>query len=191
MSTHYFLALPIESAEFERIQREVLPYYSYHRIYRPDEFHVTLQFLGALDDDQVEAVREITKRVADETSPFTLTFQRLDHFGRSDRPRVLTIVPEPEQALMTFVSELRGRLSEDIPALDRKPFVPHVTLAKKWDSGTIAPHVAPAFNIIEKIDAVVLYRINPGHKPAYEAIDVFPLARSEEESWRSRLKFLT
>ncbi|MCC5891621.1 RNA 2',3'-cyclic phosphodiesterase [Exiguobacterium sp.] len=191
MSTHYFLALPIESVEFERIQREVLPYYSYHRIYRPDEFHVTLQFLGALDDDQVEAVREITKRVTDKTAPFTLTFQQLDHFGRPDRPRVLTIVPEPEPALMTFVSELRGQLSEDIPALDRKPFVPHVTLAKKWDSGTIVPHVAPAFTIKEMIDAVVLYRINPSHKPAYEAIDVFPLTRSEEDTWRSRLKFLT
>ncbi|MCT4783922.1 MULTISPECIES: RNA 2',3'-cyclic phosphodiesterase [Exiguobacterium] len=191
MTTHYFIALPMEADEFARIQREVIPYYSYRRIYRPDEFHLTLQYLGALDEDQVETVKEITKHVADETRPFTLTFEQIDFFGRPDRPRVLTIVPEASPALTTFVSALRTQLHEEIPGLDRKSFVPHVTLAKKWDSGHVIPHLAPTFQITEAIDVAVLYRINPSHTPAYEAVDVFPLTRSEEDTWRSRLKFLT
>lgn len=191
MSTHYFLALPIEDETFEHVQRDILPFYSYRRTYRPEEFHLTLQFLGALDDDEVEAVKELTREVTTSTAPFTLTFQQIDHFGRPDRPRVLTIVPEPSVDLTTLTGTLRRKLSEEIPALDRKPFVPHVTLAKKWDTGTRIPYIAPTFTIEEPVETVVLYRINPSHTPAYEAVEVFPLQRSEEDTWRSRLKFLT
>jgi 2'-5' RNA ligase len=191
MSTHYFLALPIEDAQVERIQRDILPFYSYHRTYRPGEFHMTLQFLGALDDDEVEAVKEITRDVTEVTAPFSLTFEQIDHFGRPDRPRVLTIVPNPSVDLTTLTGTLRRKLSEEIASLDRKPFVPHVTLAKKWDTGTRIPYIPPAFNIEEAIEAVILYQIHPNHTPAYEAVEVFPLQRSEEDTWRSRLKFLT
>ncbi|TCI47854.1 MULTISPECIES: RNA 2',3'-cyclic phosphodiesterase [unclassified Exiguobacterium] len=191
MSTHYFIALPIEARQFEQIQRDILPFYSYRRVYRPEEFHLTLQFLGALDDDQVEAVKEITRDVAHETAPFTLRFQQIDHFGRPDRPRVLTIIPNPSVALSTFVSTLRRKLAEEISAIDRKPFAAHVTLAKKWDTGERIPYIAPAFDVEEAITEVVLYRINPTKTPAYEAVEVFPLAHSEEDTWRSRLKFLT
>ncbi|OGX80100.1 2'-5' RNA ligase [Exiguobacterium sp. SH31] len=191
MSTHYFIALPIEARQFEQIQRDILPFYSYRRVYRPEEFHLTLQFLGALDDDQVEAVKEITRDVAHETAPFTLRFQQIDHFGRPDRPRVLTIIPNPSEALLTFVSTLRRKLAEEISAIDRKPFEAHVTLAKKLDTGERIPYIAPAFDVEEAITEVVLYRINPTKTPAYEAVEVFPLAHSEEDTWRSRLKFLT
>ncbi|MGE9213946.1 RNA 2',3'-cyclic phosphodiesterase [Exiguobacterium aurantiacum] len=191
MSTHYFIALPMEEAEFERVQRAILPFYSYRRTYRPEEFHLTLQFLGALDDDEVEAVKEITRDVTEVTAPFSLTFQQIDHFGRPDRPRVLTIAPDSSAELTALTGTLRRKLSEEIASLDRKPFVPHVTLAKKWDTGSISSYIPPTFKIEESIEAVILYRINPNHTPAYEAVEVFPLQRSEEDTWRSRLKFLT
>jgi 2'-5' RNA ligase len=191
MSIHYFIALPIEAPQFEQLQRDILPFYSYRRVYRPAEFHLTLQFLGSLDDDQVEAVKDITRDVAHKTAPFTLNFQQIDHFGRPDRPRVLTIIPNSSVALSTFVSTLRRKLAEEIAAIDRKPFVAHVTLAKKWDVGERVPYIAPVFDVEETITDVVLYRINPTQTPAYEAVEVFPLAHSEEDTWRSRLKFLT
>lgn len=191
MSTHYFIALPIEAEEFEQIQRDILPFYSYHRVYRPEEFHLTLQFLGALDDDQVEAIIEVTQSVANETAPFVLQFKEIDHFGRPDRPRVLTIIPEPSESLLSFAHRLRKELALEVSSLDRKPFSPHVTLAKKWDKGERIPYIAPSFEMEEVMKEAVLYRINPNHKPAYEIVHVFPLARSEEDTWRSRLKFLT
>ncbi|RHB51699.1 RNA 2',3'-cyclic phosphodiesterase [Exiguobacterium sp. AM39-5BH] len=191
MSTHYFLALPIEDERFARVQRDIISFYSYRRTYRPEEFHLTLQFLGTLDDDEVEAVKELTREVATSTAPFSLTFQQIDHFGKPDRPRVLTVVPDPSVDLTALTETLRRKLFDEITSLDRKPFVPHVTLAKKWDSGVRIPYIAPMFKIEEPVDAIILYRINPNHIPAYEAVEVFPLKRSEEETWRSRLKFLT
>lgn len=191
MSTHYFIALPIQEGKFAQIQHEILPFYSYHRVYRPEEFHLTLQFLGSLDDDQVEAVKEITADATKGVAPFTLNFQHIDHFGRPDRPRVLTIIPTPSEALASLAGSLRRKLAEEIPALDRKPFVPHVTLAKKWDTGTRIPYIAPSFDVEERIEEIVLYRINPSQTPAYEAVEVFPLERLEEDTWRSRLRFLT
>ncbi|WP_214885770.1 MULTISPECIES: RNA 2',3'-cyclic phosphodiesterase [unclassified Exiguobacterium] len=191
MSTHYFIAIPIESTELINVQRAILPYYSYRRIYRPDEFHMTIQFLGYVDGEELDEVKEITRRICEDTLPFTLTFRSIDHFGRPDRPRVLTIVPDDSEPLQRLAHELRKELVDVIPRLDRKAFVPHVTLAKKWDAGERVPYVSPDFQVTESVEEVILYEVQPHHTPAYRAIEVFPLRRPEEEIWQSRLKFLT
>lgn len=191
MAAHYFIAIPIESGQVEMIQQSILPYYSYRRVYRSGEFHLTLQFLGGVDSDSLEQAKEITRRVASETLPFTLRFQSIDHFGRSDQPRVLTITPDPSEDLRRFADQLRRELNEAIPKLDRKPFVPHVTLAKKWGKGERTLYVAPEFEFDESVNEVILYEIHPSKTPAYEAVEVFPLKRAEEDLWQSRLKFLT
>lgn len=190
MTPHYFIAIPIDSDQVESVQQMILPYYSYRRIYRSDEFHLTIQFLGGLDRDALELVKEITRRVSQNTTPFTLHFQSIDHFGRIDQPRVLTIIPEPSEALQQFAEALRRELIEAIPNLDRKSFVPHVTLAKKWDKGKRTPYITPEFDVRESVEEVVLYEVQPNKTPAYQTIEVFPFRRSEEDVWQSRLKFL-
>ncbi|WP_214817111.1 RNA 2',3'-cyclic phosphodiesterase [Exiguobacterium sp. s59] len=191
MSTHYFIAIPIEATELVAVQQAILPYYSYRRIYRPDEFHLTIQFLGDIDGEELDEVKEITRRICQDISPFTLTFRTIDHFGRADRPRVLTIVPDASDSLQRLAVALRQELVELIPRLDRKAFVPHVTLAKKWDTGEPIDYVPPEFNITESVEEVVLYEVQPNHTPSYRAVEVFPLRRPEEDIWQSRLKFLT
>ena len=191
MSTHYFIAIPIEATELINVQRAILPYYSYRRIYRPDEFHMTIQFLGYVDGEELDEVKEITRRICEDTLPFTLTFRSIDHFGRPDRPRVLTIVPDDSEPLQRLAHALRQELVDVIPRLDRKAFVPHVTLAKKWDAGERVPYVSPEFQVTESVEEVILYEVQPHHTPAYLAIEVFPLRRPEEDIWQSRLKFLT
>lgn len=191
MSTHYFIAIPIEAVELAAVQQTILPYYSYRRIYRPDEFHLTIQFLGGIDGEELDEVKEITRRISQETLPFTLMFCTIDHFGRADRPRVLTIVPDASDALQRFATVLRQELVKLIPRLDRKTFVPHVTLAKKWDKGERIAYVPPEFNVTESVEEVILYEVQPNHTPSYRAIEVFPLRRPEEDIWQSRLKFLT
>lgn len=191
MSTHYFIAIPIEATELVAVQQAVLPFYSYRRIYRPDEFHLTLQFLGELDGEELDDVKEITRKISQDTQPFTLTFGSIDHFGRPDRPRVLTVVPDPSEPLHRFARALRQELVDVIPRLDRKAFVPHVTLAKKWDEGERVAYVPPEFHVTESVEELILYEVQPNHKPAYRAVEVFPLRRPEEDIWQSRLKFLT
>lgn len=191
MSTHYFIAIPIESTELVDVQQTILPYYSYRRIYRPEEFHMTIQFLGSVDGDELDEVKEITRRICEETLPFTLEFRAIDHFGRPDRPRVLTIVPDASEPLQRLAHSLRHKLVDVIPRLDRKSFVPHVTLAKKWGEGERVTYVPPEFHVTESVEELILYEVQPTHTPAYRAVDVFPLRRPEEDIWQSRLKFLT
>ncbi|WDH75020.1 RNA 2',3'-cyclic phosphodiesterase [Exiguobacterium marinum] len=191
MSRHYFIAIPIEATELIHVQHAILPYYSYRRIYRPDEFHMTIQFLGYVDGEELDEVKEITRRICEDTLPFTLTFRSIDHFGRPDRPRVLTIVPDDSEPLQRLAHALRQELVDVIPRLDRKAFVPHVTLAKKWDAGERVPYVSPEFQVTESVEEVILYEVQPNHTPAYRAVEVFPLRRPEEDIWQSRLKFLT
>ncbi|WP_215142383.1 RNA 2',3'-cyclic phosphodiesterase [Exiguobacterium qingdaonense] len=191
MSVHYFIAIPIEATELASVQQAILPYYSYRRVYRPEEFHMTIQFLGSTNADELDEVKEVTRRICEETPPFTLTFRSIDHFGRPDRPRVLTVVPDASEPLRRFALALRHELVEVIPRLDRKAFVPHVTIAKKWDVGERVAYVPPTFEATESVEEVILYEVQPNHTPAYRVVEVFPLRRSQEDIWQSRLKFLT
>ena len=189
--SHYFLAIRAEQDAISSIQAQLLPYYAYRRVYRTDEFHLTLQFFGELDDEEVETVIETIEPITASTAPFTLALTQLDHFGNALRPRVLVMTPEPSVDLNHMAKQLRRALTETLPRLDRKPFVPHVTLAKKWHEGERRPYVPPSFHIEVPVDELVLYQIQPQRVPAYEAIHVFPLTRPKEDLWRSRLKFLT
>ncbi|MBR3062086.1 MAG: RNA 2',3'-cyclic phosphodiesterase, partial [Exiguobacterium sp.] len=93
--------------------------------------------------------------------------------------------------LQRLAHTLRHELVDVIPRLDRKSFVPHVTLAKKWGEGERVPYVPPEFHATESVEELILYEVQPTHTPAYRAVDVFPLRRPEEDIWQSRLKFLT
>jgi RNA 2',3'-cyclic 3'-phosphodiesterase len=94
----------------------------------PNDFHVTLRFIGDVDattaDDVVEALSEMRVRPA-----LTVTLDGLGIFG-GDRPRALyaSVVPEAELTDLQAEQERLVRRAGVEP--ERRKFTPHVTLAR-------------------------------------------------------------
>ncbi|ACV22940.1 2'-5' RNA ligase [Slackia heliotrinireducens] len=94
-----------------------------------EAYHVTLAFLGDADQRQIASAMDAIDAVADRVSP-TLSPGGLGVFGK---PKDCTLYLELQKdpSLLTLCKGLREELeSRDVP-FDSKPFLPHVTLARR------------------------------------------------------------
>jgi 2'-5' RNA ligase len=106
---------------------------------RPDQWHVTLEFLGGVDDERESAAWQAAERVA--VAPFEVVFDALDHWRR---PQVFCLaaldVPVP---LTQLVAQLRAGLAFMGFEPETRDFRPHVTLARKVRSARPQPLAEP------------------------------------------------
>ncbi|MEX1252993.1 MAG: RNA 2',3'-cyclic phosphodiesterase [Dehalococcoidia bacterium] len=104
---------------------------------RPEGIHVTLKFLGEVDAERVDAV---TSALAAAIEPFELRVRpsALGTFG-GDRLRVVWVGLEGDiDALASLAGRVEGALEPLGFPRERRPFAPHLTLARPRD------HVPPA-----------------------------------------------
>ena len=97
------------------------------RVMRTDNLHLTLAFLGNVNEQQQECVETMASTVS--MTPFNLC---LDHVGIFQRPKVLWLgIKEKLDPLMQLAASL-GKGAKDCGIkLDDKVFNPHVTLMRK------------------------------------------------------------
>ena len=97
----------------------------------PLGIHITLAFLGALDDERLQAAMQATQGAAQHAHAFSYRLARLGVFGSVQRPSVLWMgIEEPSGALQTAHHLLQQELTlRDFPA-DSRSFSPHLTLAR-------------------------------------------------------------
>ena len=103
----------------------------------PDTLHLTLSFLGELDDAQLDNAIQATTATAAEARTFTLHIGSLGTFGPPRSPRVVwSGVTGDTPRLLSLQKQLTARLAEQgFPPEDR-PYSPHLTLARIKDSLT-------------------------------------------------------
>lgn len=134
-----------------------------------DDLHITLVFLGDLDSDR----RACAEKAADtiRAASFTLL---LDRFGCFHRSKVLWCgATDRPQPLFELLSALNGGLLSCGFRPERRPFTPHVTLARK---ALPLPARALAHPIEWPVSTFVLVVARPGERPRYRVVREWPLA---------------
>ncbi len=101
------------------------------RFQPPDSLHLTLAFLGELDDEQLATATQAAVAAAPAVSPFTLTVAGLGVFGPPSAPRVLWCgVGGDVPALLRLQAALADQLDAAGFPREQRPFAPHLTLAR-------------------------------------------------------------
>ena len=104
------------------------------------DLHLTLCFLGAVHESAIASLRMRASQL--DAAQFSLQFDRIEYW-RESRVIVAVAPQVPPQAL-SLVHALESAVSELGLAPDRKPWRPHVTLARRvlreralpgWQSG--------------------------------------------------------
>ncbi len=98
---------------------------------KPDNMHITIRFLGDLDESGVGRAGESARRGAEGKRPFRARLGAPGAFPSMTCPRILWVgLSEGVQDAEALAGSVNQRLSEDgfVP-LD-KPFRPHITLAR-------------------------------------------------------------
>ena len=94
----------------------------------PEQFHLTLRFIGEVNGPMVDDVAVALAGIA--RDPFTLTLQGLGHFSHGRRPHALWAGVRAEPALL----DLHGRVENRLRAIglppERRNYAPHVTIAR-------------------------------------------------------------
>ncbi len=98
----------------------------------PDSMHVTLLFLGEVDDRELHAVCKAVKAVAAGEPPFSLRVSGVGAFPTARRPKVLwggvTDGAEPLQRMYTALEE--EMLELGCYRTEERGYTPHLTLGR-------------------------------------------------------------
>lgn len=141
MSDRLFFALWPDASLRVELQRRLPPFLADVRgkPQRPDQWHVTLEFLGSVPVERQPALWAAADRI--EGSPFAIEFDALDHWRR---PQVLCLVAgQVPAALATLVAELRASLWAEGFVPEARDYRPHLTLARKVRHGPAGPLAHP------------------------------------------------
>lgn len=95
------------------------------------KLHLTLAFLGELDDERVQAAITATESTAARTGAFRLALAGAGYFGQAQAPRVIWAgVAGETNKLMATQARLADELARHGFPREERPFAPHLTLAR-------------------------------------------------------------
>jgi 2'-5' RNA ligase len=134
---HYrlFIALPVSEAvrrEMEVAQnelREALPGGAV-RWTRPDQFHLTLKFLGDVPVDRVDLLVNSVRKACSSFSSLSLIAEGLGCFPNERRPRVIWIGMRDHPQLKPLQRAINIATTEFGPAELEKDFKGHLTIGR-------------------------------------------------------------
>lgn len=132
----------------------------------PDDWHLTLAFLGEQPVERMAALHEVMRQTARGHAPFTLPLGRLGWFAAG---RLLALLPPPCEPLNALQATLARALCAVGLPVDVRPFRAHVTLAR-WHGRPQddALPVVPALSL--PVSGLTLFESVAGQSPRYHAL---------------------
>lgn len=121
------LEVPEEIAETLAMLRGGLPG---ARWIEPEDYHVTLRFIGDIDRASAEEIASMLVRI--NRKPFEVTVQGLASFG-GKKPRAVVASVQPTRPLLELQGELERLMQRLGLGPDARKFTPHITLARLRD----------------------------------------------------------
>lgn len=170
MAVHYFIALELAD-ETKQALAKIVPdrvKESFRLQTHPADYHITLAFLGAIDEPVLEKIEACLTESVPETGVFSYHLEEIGTFGLPHSPRILWIGPSMHPSMHSLHQSVSECVSQAGHRVDTRPFRPHVTVAKKWNAekpfqlDVTLPEPVPAI-----AGAVVLYKITPDQQPKY------------------------
>ena len=128
-----FIAINLPKKEKNRIHRAVRPIREEDLPVNwvdPDDYHLTLKFLGRVKKEAVDGIKERMDRVADETEGFDVEIGGFGAFPTIRSPRVLWVGVEATPALRCLKQDLEWALADEGFETETRAFHPHLTVGR-------------------------------------------------------------
>lgn len=113
-----------------------------------DNLHLTLLFLGAVEEAKLGQLCEIVKRVGEGQKPFAIKFNKICYGPPKIKPpRLIWLEIEKNQELLNLAEAIKKRVGESgiLRKIEQRDFSPHITLARirTWLWRQIEPEERP------------------------------------------------
>ncbi|HSO58734.1 MAG TPA: RNA 2',3'-cyclic phosphodiesterase [Paenisporosarcina sp.] len=171
---HYFIGVKLPEGLAKQLvdfRNEWQLELSHKRLPVAEDLHITLVYLGAVEAEVLTKLISELNELAEVIPHFTLTLSGVETFGNPSTPRVIYTSIEEQPMLYKLQNTILEKCLALLLPVDRKPFVPHITLAKKWneklDVFSKEMHIDKiSFNIRD----FSIYSINPKEVPSYQPV---------------------
>jgi len=115
----------------EKIQNELKRTTSDVRWVRTEGIHLTLKFLGSIDEEQIDAIGDSIEECLADTKIFTVTVGSLGAFPNKEHPKVIWIGIENERGVLQKLQQaIDTKLTGLGFAAEKRTFSPHLTLGR-------------------------------------------------------------
>lgn len=148
-----FVAINLPDPERVRLHASLAPLRALSLPVRwlpPGSLHITLKFLGEIDEAQVARVEEALGQVAAEVTAFDIEAGGVGAFPNLSRPRVWWLGVKGHVRLTHAQSAVEAALASAGYRREERPFSPHITIGRTRPSARRLR--APADDAIRRID---------------------------------------
>lgn len=166
----YFFALSPDTSSRMQIQHIMkrLPDDPSLKLQNTANLHQTLLFLGQLDQQQLNALLKQTDSIR-----FPAIDMQFDHLSYWDGPKIFCLTSRaPSAELYSLVNQLEHIASQADIKVDEKPYLPHITLARKASESLDVP-IAPVHFKVEQL--VLMKSVSTDHGPQYQPVMHWPV----------------
>lgn len=106
-------------------------------IVKKENFHITLKFLGEVEESLIPDIIDTLKKISNEFSPFALKISHPGAFPDKSKPRVIWIGTEDAATLIEIVKRIENEMEYLGFKKEERKFKSHITLArvKNYNNG--------------------------------------------------------
>jgi 2'-5' RNA ligase len=163
---------------FEDIKNELEGYCIKGRFTHIDNFHLTLQFIGELEQNSILSLLSAMQECISKHDTFSLTVDKLGSFKKGNS-NLLWIGMKNSRNLVEVYKNLGLALNHEKIPFDEKPLKPHVTLGRQIILNKELSELVqllPVANLIIPVNNITLMEsTHVNGKLTYTPISMFPL----------------
>ena len=132
-----------------------------------EQLHITLNFVGELNEQDLKPAQEKLLKTFTETKPFSIEFNGSGIFPNERNPRILWIGMQPSYDLFAVVEKNKAIFQELGYPPEKRPFRAHITIGRFRDRSTRAEldqflsgwnEKKSAFHARQMIDHLTFYK---------------------------------
>lgn len=184
-TSHYFIGIEIPQEIKEQLftfSNQCTPKEVYKHWTHLSDFHITLSFLGAISEKELEVVKQSLVKIK-RMATFEAKIIKLSTFGAQKRPRVFFAEVEKTKSLVQLYTAVQNEMHTIFKQKEQRTFTPHITIAKKWnplfDWSDFQMNDLLKLPIAFTVKTVHLFQVQPKQNPKYRVIKTYNLYHKE------------
>jgi len=147
----------------------------------PQNIHLTLKFLGEIDEKKLEKITQASEEIAKSTAAFHVHIWSIGAFPRINFPRIIWVgIDKGEQEIKDLAQQLEVKISETGIPKEGRPFSSHITIGRARSNLNRQDLVQNLSNLINElkegapeflVSKIIIFKSTLTSKgPIYEAV---------------------
>lgn len=126
------------------------------RLIKPENFHLTLVFLGQIREKKIEIIKRILKEIGEKYSSFFLEFRKIISGPDLKRPRLIWLEAENNEEIKEIWKAILEKFKREEIFFDEKSLRPHLTLARTRGKELFGKKIEKEISLILPVKEIAL-----------------------------------